>query len=80
MRAIQPDAGYYNDVSKIFLFTDDVLWIKICPENQKDSVCQLRLLDCPQVALRDTKDIFHLHYLVLLKSMSTKGTWNWICF
>ncbi|XP_014807606.1 PREDICTED: pre-mRNA 3' end processing protein WDR33-like [Calidris pugnax] len=28
MRAIQPDAGYYNDVSKISPFPDEVLGIK----------------------------------------------------
>lgn len=29
MRAIQPDAGYYNDVSTIFLRRVKVLWIKL---------------------------------------------------
>lgn len=29
MRAIQPDAGYYNDVSKIFLLPVEILWIKL---------------------------------------------------
>lgn len=71
MRAIQPDAGYYNDVSKILLLPVEVLWIKLVHKIR--GTCQLGLAFPPQEVLTTSK-VFTLCYLLLLKSMPMKKT------